>query len=127
MTYPGIGTGVILSSITSTNIQKVSLICQRHRLDWGLSWFDIAWAFFDPPLCQLIDKSTCTRELEVDVRIMDARDPERVEYARAMMMVDSLVGFREKGGQIRIVCVDPDGSESVIYPPTSTPGRVIRQ
>ena len=117
MEYPGTGGVKTLSSVTSTCIQKVSLIyLYRTR---GPSWLDITWQIFDAPLCQLIDQSRCT--LEVDFRIVGARGVQRVECSRAMVIVDSLVGFREKGGQIRVVHVGSGGSESVLYPPPPPP------
>ena len=102
----------ILSSITSASIQKISLTywcpdrisSQRNR--------DIDWEVFDGPLCRLVDLSRRTRELEVDFKVSGTGDVE----AEATVIANSLVRFREKG-QIRVVRVDRDGSERVVYPP----------
>ena len=112
MTQPGVEAVKILSSVTSTGMQKVSL-------SYLLIPFGIAWEIFDAPLCQLIDQSRCT--VEVDFRIMDTRGVRGEGCIGEMVIVRSLVGFRERGGRIRVVRVGPHGSESVWYPPPPLP------
>ena len=111
MTFLGSKGAGILSSITSTSIQKVSLV---HR--YSASWSGIVWTYFDKPLCQLADKLGCTHKLEVDVRIIVEGVAETGEDIGVVRIADYFSGFREKG-QLRVVLVGPDGSGSVIYPP----------
>ena len=93
----------ILSSITSTSIRKVSLVRDS-------SWHNLDCGIFDEPLCRLADRLGRTRGLEVDFRVAGVGDQE----AEAMAILNSLVKFGEKG-QTRVVQVDRDGSERVVY------------
>jgi len=72
------------------------------------------WKIFDDPLCQLVDRSECGRELEVDFRFVDVRVMQEDGETKAARIVDSLAEFREKG-RIRVVCVGLDGDERVDY------------
>ena len=103
----------ILSSITSASIRKVSLTYWRTARN--SSWSNINCGIFDEPLCRLADRLGRTRELEVDFRIVDAGDLKADDETEVAAIADSLIEFREKG-QIRVVRVELDGSESVLYP-----------
>ena len=81
----------VLSSITSTRIQKVTLVFQH-------SWHNVNWKIFDKPLCRLADQLGCAHRLEVDIRTIVT------EVGEVAKIVDSLAGFREKG-EIRVVRV----------------------
>ena len=98
----------ILSSITSASIRKVSLVRDS-------SWYNIDCGIFDEPLCRLADRLGRMRKLEVDFRILDAGEMKGDE-TEPTVIPNSLVRFREKG-RIKVVRVDPDGSERVLYPP----------
>ena len=108
MTFPGFKEVDILSSVTSTSIQKISLV-HRHLDPY------IAWSCFDKPLCRLANELGCTHKLEVDFRISVEGVVETGEDIAVAGIADNLSGFREKG-QLRVVLVGPDESESVIYP-----------
>jgi hypothetical protein len=107
VTYPGIEEANLVSSITSTNIQKVTFV--HESVVWGLSGFGVNWGVLDDPLCRLVDRSGCKRGLVVDFRFVGVD-----EQAGESKLVKSLAKFREKG-RMRVVCVGPDGSERVIY------------
>ena len=107
---PGTEEVDILSSITSASIRKVSLTYWRTARNSLL--YNIDFGIFEGSLCRLVDRSGRTCKLEVDFRIVGAGDGE----AEATVIENSLAKFREKG-QIRVVRVDPDGSERVVYPP----------
>ena len=63
----------------------------------------------------MADRLGHPRELEVDFRILDAGDVKGDE-TEPTVIADSLVRFREKG-RIRVIWVDPDESERVVFPP----------
>ena len=110
---PGTEEVDIVSSITSASIRKVSFAYQRTARN--SSWYNINCGIFDEPLCRLADRLGRTRELEVDFKILDAGDVKGDE-TEPTVIPNSLVRFKEKG-RIRVVRVDPDGSERVVYPP----------
>jgi hypothetical protein len=102
----------LVSSITSANIQKVKFVLAP--LVWDFVGRGVNWGILDDPLCQLVDRSRCKQELEVDFRFGDVGFMGVDERAGESKLVKSLAKFREKG-RMRVVCVDPDGSERVIY------------
>ena len=111
VTPPGIREACVLTSIRSASIQKITLIYQfspgRDRIDWEI---------FDEPLCLLVDQLGCTHRLEVYFKII-AEGVVEVDQATEMVrIVDSLVGFRERG-QIRLVWMDLDEGKSDVYEP----------
>lgn len=115
MAPPGGVEAEILSSIRSTGIRKVILV---YRLWVPRNFkYDVDWDSFDKPLCRLVDQSECTRRLEVDIQIAAKRITEAQKDTEVARIVDSLAGFREKG-QLRIVWVGQNESESVVYPDT---------
>ena len=63
----------------------------------------------------MVDRLRRTRELEVDFRILDAGEMKGDEI-EPTLIPNSLVRFREKG-RIRVVWVDRNESERVVYPP----------
>jgi len=63
----------------------------------------------------LVDRLRRTHELEVDFRILGAGEMKGDE-TEPTVIPNSLVRFREKG-RIRVIWVDPDESERVVYPP----------
>ena len=59
----------------------------------------------------MADRLGHARGLEVDFRIVGAEDVNN-----PAVIANFLEKFREKG-RIRVICVGPDGSERVVYPP----------
>ena len=116
---PGRAEVDILSSITSTSIQKISLVLQRpHRV---ISWRGIKWEMFDEPLYRIADRSGRTHKLEVDIRVMKTMTKANggAEIAR---IADSFTRFKEKG-HIKVTWLGPNGRERVVYPPPPSPAR----
>jgi len=109
--HPGNEEVDILTSITSTRIQKITLVHQSSPR----SWFYADWGSFDDPLRRLVDQSECKRGLEVDFRFVDVGGIKGHGDGGVVEIVDSLAKFREKG-RMRVVLVDLSGSERVIYP-----------
>ena len=103
----------ILSSITSTSIQKISLVLQRqHRV---ISWRGIKWEMFDEPLYRIADRPGRTHKLEVVIRVKKA--VTKVNGSAGLARIaDSLARFKEKG-HIKVIWLDPSGREHVVYPP----------
>lgn len=115
VTYPGNNEINILSSITSTNIRRISLVCLCSA--WDFSWRDINWEIFDESLCRLADQLGRTHELEVDFRV-DGRAAMHIhEGTGLVVVVDSFARLREKG-KLKVVWVGPGGRECVVYPPS---------
>ncbi|KAF9647248.1 hypothetical protein BDM02DRAFT_3117389 [Thelephora ganbajun] len=114
MARPGTKEVDLLSSITCTNIRKITFTYLTSA--WNVPWHDANWGVLDNPLRLLVDRLGCNHELEVEFRILDVEVIETDGGAGAMVIVDSLAEFREKG-QIRVVLVGLDGSNCVIYPP----------
>lgn len=110
--YLGTGEANILSSITSTKIQKITFTHQYPT--WGLPEREADLRILDDPLCQLVDRSEGKWVLEVNFRVMGVAAMGG-EEARTVGIADSLAKFREKG-RVRAVCVGLDGGERVIYP-----------
>ena len=99
MIYPGEIEVEVLSSITSTNIQKVSLV--YLWLFRGSSWQDVNWEIFDKPLCRLADRLGHTHGPEVDFQIMGS-GPAVNENPGLEIIANSLAAFKEKG-KIRVL------------------------
>ncbi|KAF9647249.1 hypothetical protein BDM02DRAFT_2735437 [Thelephora ganbajun] len=114
MAYPGTKEVDLISSITSTNIRKITFTYPPSVQ--GFSWYDVYWRAFDNPLSLLVGRLGCKRRLEVEFRILDVEIVEMDGEAGAMVIVNSLAEFREKG-QIRVVLIGLDGSACVVYPP----------
>jgi len=114
---PGRAEVDILSSITSTGIQKISLALQLPR--WTNSWRGVKWEIFDEPLYRIADRSGRTHKLEVDIRLMNTVTEEIGEGAGLVRIADSLARFKEKG-HLRVTWVGPSGRENVVYPPPSS-------
>ncbi|KAF9647255.1 hypothetical protein BDM02DRAFT_3188164 [Thelephora ganbajun] len=111
MACPGTKEVDLITSITSTNIRKITFtyLSSVQRL----SWYGVHWGVLDNPLSLLVNRLGCKRQLEVEFRILDVKVIE-MDGARAMVIVNSLAEFREKG-KIRVVLVGLDGSEYVIH------------
>jgi len=112
MLHPGTEEANVLSSITSTRIQKVTLL-HEYSL-WDFPSYDIEWEVFDESLCRLADQSECGWGLEVDFRFMNAGYVGSGEETEAIEIVNSLTKFKEKG-RTRVICVGPDDDERVVY------------
>ena len=98
----------LLSSITSTGVQKVTLVIR------GCSRDDINWEILDWPLCRLAEQSECKHELEVIFRFVGARVMKPDQPTEESNIVRSLANSRGKG-RMRVVRMGEDGGESVIY------------
>jgi hypothetical protein len=110
MLYPGTEEVLLVSSLTSTNIQKATFVLQSFV--WGSSGRGVDAGILDDPLCRLVDHRS--GELEVDFRFADTGIMGADERAEESKFVKSLEKFREKG-RMRVVCVGLDGSERVVY------------
>lgn len=113
MTHPGDKETEIISSITSASIQKVSFVYRWST--WGPSWRDFNWGAFNEPLCLLVDRLGLTRELEVEILIVDVGGGGAYKDTDPGVIVSSLVAF-EKKGRIRLVYEGQDGRAHVVYP-----------
>lgn len=81
----------VLSSITSGNIKKITLVwIPRCDSPPGIAY----WEAYNRPLCSLADRLGSKRELEVEFKLTD-------EEAEVMAVVDSLAEFEEKGRMVR--------------------------
>lgn len=89
----------LISSITSMNFRKITLIFSGVDLRWEAFRDDTCWALFDDTICGLADRlrgSGCKHSLEVDFWTM-LQVPEGAEHYWCF-----LPRFREKG-RVRIV------------------------
>ena len=103
----------IISSINSASIRKVTLVCW-----WSipsLSWRTVNWGAFNEPLCRLVNRLGPTRELAVEILIVDAGGTSRYGDIDPDTIVSPLVAFREKG-RIRLAYVGRDGRKYIVYP-----------
>jgi len=97
----------ILSSITSTSIQKISLVFQGR-------WCDIDWETLDESLYRVACRSGCAQKLEVDIGVVSLV-PEAGGGTGLVGIADFLRRFKEKG-HIRVIRVGP-GWREIVYPP----------
>ena len=106
---PGAEVVKLLSSITSTDIRKVTFVhVPSFRRPPG-------WPNLDDPLCQLVGRPGCKHRVEVCFRFLDAGAMEVDGRTGEPRVVKSLTRFKE-GGQLRVVWMDPNGGECVVYP-----------
>jgi len=112
VTYPGQEEANLISSITSTSVQKVTFV--HESLVWGFESRHVNWGILDDPLCQLVDRSRCKRELEVDFRLAGTEDMGTDKWTGDLKIVGSFQKFRGRA-RMRVIWVDRDGSEHVIY------------
>jgi len=105
--YPGIGVANLISSIASANLQKITFV--QDPWVWGYHSCNVNWGILDDPLCLLVDRVRCKRELGVDFLLADAYEP-----TGELGVVNSLAKFTEKG-RMRVVWVGRDGSKNVVY------------
>jgi len=109
VTYLGAGVVDLLSSISSTKIQKVTFV---HVPSFRSS---SRWGNLDDPLCRLVGPPGREHEVKVDFRFPDAGVVEMDEPTGEPKIVRSLAKFRERG-RMRVVRVDTGGSEHIVYP-----------
>ena len=91
----------LISSITSTNIEKITL-----TLSHGFYRFlpdHRYWRLLDNSLCQLVDRLGCGGQLIVEIQTYD--------FGGGMEYGEYLPKFHEKG-QVRVV---DEASDSIIY------------
>ena len=113
--YPGTEVANMISSITSTNIRKVTFVQRPLKIIGNLPTYGVDWKNLDDPLCWLVDRSGHKHvKVEVDFRFTEVGSMEVDKLTGEFKVVRSLAKFREKG-RIRVVWVDPGGSESVVY------------
>lgn len=103
--YLGEEVANLISSIAPTSIQKVTFVHESR----GLESHDIDWEILDDPLCRLVDRLRCERELEAVFRLVDADEP-----TGELEIVNSLARLTEKC-RMRVIWVGRDGGESVVY------------
>ena len=105
MAHPGSEEVALISSISPTSIQKVIFVCQPFVRDPD-------WENLDDPLYQLADRLRRKRVLEVEFRLMGRGVVERIG---GLEIANSFARFEEIG-QMVVIWVGSDGSESVVYP-----------
>lgn len=108
---PGEAVTNLISSVTSTSIRKITFV---HRPYPGTLWYSTSWKCLDNPLCRLVDQSGRGHEMEVDFRFTETRAMGLDKLTGELKIVELFVKFREKG-RMRVVWVDPGGSEHVVY------------
>jgi len=116
MTDPGNREAETLYSITSTSIQKISLVI---RCPYGvISRCITDWEIFDEPLYRMADRPGRTHKLEVDIDIRVTSGVVEVVDGGAGLVgiADSLARFKEKG-HLRVTWAGASGRENVVYPP----------
>ena len=113
MGYPGSEEANLVSSVTSSNIRKVTFVGESSA---GFLSRGGDWGVLDETLCRLADRLGSKRVLDVDFRLVDTEVEVMVGGERALEpeRVDSLARFREKG-RVRVIRVCLDGSENVVY------------
>lgn len=109
MEDPGTEVLDLISSITSTNIRKVTFV---HALNFPIS---SDWGILDTPLCRLVDQRGCKHEVEVYLRFPDMGAVRVDEPTGEPEIVRSLPRLREKS-RMRFVWVGPYGGEHVVHP-----------
>lgn len=83
----------VLSSITSTNIRKITLVCLPGP---GVELGRVGLQGYDDALCLLADRLKCKNELEVELRFVGDTN-----------VTDFIAKFKEKG-RVKTVWVDSD-------------------
>ena len=101
--------GVLLSSITSTELRKI-IILTREKYNWRvfLRWVE-PWPSVDKQLCEVVDRLRVMghrHTLEVELRFVQVEgDPAEKDFTKV------LPGFREKG----VVTIIDDARGDLIY------------